>query len=803
MLILKLLTSSMHYNYKSLIAKKNLLIFIFFFILFNFFCSNKTLANESKYDFCESIEPEKFINQSFPDKIVIETLKPKKWSTNIFELFLELNSKDYQTNNVGWYTFQIKEKYKKKFKSKIKFIYKDQDYECHSNGKISIRGDLWWHLDWINGQPFSSLRIDLENGHLNNNVKFNLLLPKSRVSMGGDINLELYVTELFNQLNFLAPKSRIVDIEINGQKNKYLFQEILAKEFLEKRNLVEGPILEGDTRFTTDQFSNNQWRGDLGFARMINSSYSTKSKANKEISFNAVSILNNVFLDNAVDYKKNTRCVHDYLSINGKKFFHNIKERRINQIYEALIFATETDHSLSCDDRKFYFDPIDQIFLPIYNDGKSTLKISNEQISNKIIKSNVTYNSIEGADEALTLINKINDKTFFRELVSNGFSLNFNDYNKIKKKIINNLIELKKVTHKNEFKQIPDYFKNIESNFLGKKIKLVFVDLNSGNLDICNFKLDTCVAKSIKSNKQLVYKELLSQRFDRLNKILSKENYYIFLSISKKYNLLTKSLKSNEMVKQKINNNFNVSFNDSVNIKVDNDGKKIKFELLNPNSRIKIFGDLVDSWNFEISGKEYTTNNKQVRNYKRSSSKLTGCLTFIDILVKNINLKSNYALCEDAYNFIRTNGSISSAIIENSVSDGLDFDFSNLNILTLNIDKSKNDCIDMSFGNYNITKANIEDCGDKAISVGEKSNVKINSSVIKNANYGVASKDSSKVVIKNSSISDVKYCLSSYRKKQEFSGGIIDAADISCKNFYELSNVDGHSKILKKDIKIN
>ena len=87
MLILKLLTSSMHYNHKSLIAKKNLLIFIFFFILFNFFCSNKTLANESKYDFCESIEPEKFINQSFPDKIVIETLKPKKWSTNIFELF--------------------------------------------------------------------------------------------------------------------------------------------------------------------------------------------------------------------------------------------------------------------------------------------------------------------------------------------------------------------------------------------------------------------------------------------------------------------------------------------------------------------------------------------------------------------------------------------------------------------------------------------------------------------------------------------------------------------------------------------
>ena len=106
---------------------------------------------------------------------------------------------------------------------------------------------------------------------------------------------------------------------------------------------------------------------------------------------------------------------------------------KIHQIYEALIFATQADHSLTCDDRKFYYDPIKNYFLPIYNDGKSTLNIESDSVYYKIENSDVSENSIKGAKDALKLLNDIDNKEFFAELVQNGFFLNFEEYKKLKK----------------------------------------------------------------------------------------------------------------------------------------------------------------------------------------------------------------------------------------------------------------------------------------------------------------------------------------------------------------------------------
>ena len=116
------------------------------------------------------------------------------------------------------------------------------------------------------------------------------------------------------------------------------------------------------------------------------------------------------------------------------------------------------------------------------------------------------------------------------------------------------------------------------------------------------------------------------------------------------------------------------------------------------------------------------------------SNRITGCLSFVDVKVENISIQSNYSLCEDAFNFIRTKGSIKSVKIKNSLSDGLDLDFSNVKISNLNISNSKNDCIDMSYGNYEIVNSSIDNCGDKGISVGEKSKVKIREAKKNNSN---------------------------------------------------------------------
>ena len=779
------------------------LLILQFFINLNLFSSETEISNNN---FCESIDPNNFLNQKFPDEIIVETNNSRRWATNLFTLYLDLNSEKYKTHNRDWFTFQIDEKFKKKFKSKIKFVFKDPDYECISKGRISIRGDLWWHLDWKDGVPFSSLRVDLKNGHVNNLVKFNLLLPKSRNSLNGNINLELFITSLLNKVGLLAPKSKIIKVKVNGKKNNYLFQEIFAKEFLESRDLIEGPIFEGDQQYTAEQFASKQWRGDLGLARMTNASYAAKNKVNANLSLAALSKLNNIFIDSALNNNNfaSHRCVDHYLTVNTSKYFTDIKATKTHQIYESFIFATQSDHSLACDDRKFYYDPIRNYFLPIYNDGKSTLDISKEEIYTKIKNSDVTENSVKGANDALKLISDIDDKMFFAELEQNGFSLNFDEFKKIKERIKDNLRALSETEVKDPYVSTPNYFADKNSDYFGKQIKLVFKDPYKNDLEICDLKLTDCETVLIESNDLFIIKSLLSQNLSSLENskypFLKKENIYLFLSTSKNYSSLDNlDLSLEKFTNKKITNQFNISFTDQVELDVDYDKKEIKFKFLDPSARAKIYGNLVDSWNFKVDGENFFKNN-QDNKLEFLNSKLTGCVTFLDIKVRNIKIESNYSLCEDSFNFIRSNGNVFNAIIKNSFSDGLDLDFSNVVINNLKVLNSKNDCIDFSYGNYEILKSEIENCGDKAISIGEKSEVKIYSTSIKNSNYGIASKDSSKVFIKDTDISNTKYCLAAYRKKQEFSGSVVLTDRINCDNYFKVFEIDTHSRISKKNI---
>ena len=396
-----------------------------FILLINFlFFQNNYSYTEEFQDFynekyCENTNPENLIQYKIPEEINIEIKNSKKWAKNLFELFTEANLSKYKTNNTGWYTFQIDKKYKKKFKSEISFLFSDPSYLCLSKAEVSVKGDLWWHLKWSNGYPFSSMRVDLIDGHLNNTVKFNLLIPDARTSENKNINLELFITTLFSHLNLLAPDSYLVKVMVNGHKYKnYLMQEGLEKEFLEKRGYIEGPIFEGDQRFTTENFSSGKWRGDLGLAKQINSSYSKKNEASKGLSFYALSLLNSIYLDNYQESEDITqsRCINNIFSIDKKKYIKNQRELEINQLFEALVVATEATHGLTCDDRKFYFDPIYKIFLPIYNDGKSTLDFNNENSYDLFKKNQVSLNSIEGSENALNKIYKIDDDLFFQEL---------------------------------------------------------------------------------------------------------------------------------------------------------------------------------------------------------------------------------------------------------------------------------------------------------------------------------------------------------------------------------------------------
>jgi glycosyltransferase involved in cell wall biosynthesis len=149
---------------------------------------------------------------------------------------------------------------KKKYKSKVVVNYLDGT-KCNFKAKIRAHGDLIDHIELVDGVPVSSLRVNLQEGNIENRTKFILLRPKSRNS-----DNEIFVSTLFSHLGFLSPKSFYIDVKIHGRTVKYIFQENLKKEFLEINKRVEGPIIEKNEDLWTHgnilqmtRVSNKEW----------------------------------------------------------------------------------------------------------------------------------------------------------------------------------------------------------------------------------------------------------------------------------------------------------------------------------------------------------------------------------------------------------------------------------------------------------------------------------------------------------------------------------------------------------------
>ena len=96
------------------------------------------------------------------------------------------------------------------------------------------------------------------------------------------------------------------------------------------------------------------------------------------------------------------------------------------------------------------------------------------------------------------------------------------------------------------------------------------------------------------------------------------------------------------------------------------------------------------------------------KNYPIDINGLTGCLSLINLEVKNISIYAKESSCEDTVNLVNVKGIINEINIENSFSDGLDIDFSEMEINNIKINSSRNDCVDFSAGEYKINILNVK-----------------------------------------------------------------------------------------------
>jgi len=144
--------------------------------------------------------------------------------------------------------------------------------------------------------------------------------------------------------------------------------------------------------------------------------------------------------------------------------------------------------------------------------------------------------------------------------------------------------------------------------------------------------------------------------------------------------------------------------------------------------------------------------------------------------VNVINTEAHFKNCvfkncftEDALNIYSSFFSLENCKFENCSSDGFDGDFVNGVVRNCHFINISGDGVDFSGSSVSVEKSIFYNVEDKAISVGEASNVKISDSNVNIANFGIVSKDLSNAhcvdtLIKNTRIAGV----SCYQKKNNF-----------------------------------
>ncbi len=146
--------------------------------------------------------------------------------------------------------------------------------------------------------------------------------------------------------------------------------------------------------------------------------------------------------------------------------------------------------------------------------------------------------------------------------------------------------------------------------------------------------------------------------------------------------------------------------------------------------------------------------------------KLSGGVTFYKSDVDFENVKIDNVKAEDALNIVESKFSLNSVYINNTISDGLDSDFSKGNVSNSQFSNIGGDALDFSGSNVSIRKTKTNNIKDKAVSAGEKSTLIIKDSRFNNIGVGIASKDGSSVTISNTRISNYKlYGAMTYLKK--------------------------------------
>ena len=159
---------------------------------------------------------------------------------------------------------------------------------------------------------------------------------------------------------------------------------------------------------------------------------------------------------------------------------------------------------------------------------------------------------------------------------------------------------------------------------------------------------------------------------------------------------------------------------------------------------------------------------------------LPGSVTFYEspVRIKFCTFKNNIQ-GDDYLNIIRAKFDISSCKFMDVKADAFDSDFSSGEIRNTIFMDCGNDGIDLSGSNVKITEIKMRGIKDKGISIGEKSNVKLNDIRIRHTEMAITAKDLSDVVAEKITLDSCRVGFVVFKKKAEYGGAKIRATSVT------------------------
>tara|TARA_B100000963_G_scaffold319802_1_gene301945 strand:+ start:7972 stop:10977 length:3006 start_codon:yes stop_codon:yes gene_type:complete len=789
-------------------------VLFFFFIFFNLLSINNNLYSKNKIskDFlgCSNNLTKEFFNYEniAIKKIEIDINNYRNWVTNNIKII---------TSNTRF----IENKYKKKYKGTIKVIYETGDF-CIFPGRIRHSGDAKDHIALKGNSIIQSLDVSLDAGSIKGITKFKLFKPDVR----GVLNDVVLQTELLRELGYLAPRSAKIMARVNETESVMLFQEKAAKELLEFNNRREGPILEGDQKYffklvqdiPDNELSN--WSVGTPFLRnksmkvmltkSTNSRIVNRSQIHKRIYLKAVNNLNLIYLYWANRFQDGeNNFFFDYDLDNELLGLLNKKNIIKLDKYNILMQATNSHHALSVSNRKFYWNAIENYYEPINYDANPDINRDTPTTTNSKFRFPISKYYGISINELKKDINRIDSQKLLKKISVNGLNYTTNELDKKLEKILSNLERINKnylsldenLVSFNRFKPIENLLSRFNNTLKDIDPNAYLITFNEKGDELLRCKVFLKECKNINLSD------------DELSLLLEGElnlDNTIYQYLGQNFNLSSLSSKNVNFNQLELDDT-SIFFEKGIDVKIEKESKTIFVKQTRAGAKIYFINGKLNNFNIKYEGKKIIDINQDFnllefpKDFPINSSSLTGCISFINLEVEKLKIDANNSSCEDTINFINSIGHVEHVNILNSFSDALDVDFSRINFDNITIENALNDCVDFSSGNYILKKLNLKNCGDKGLSIGEKSTIKLGDIQIKNANMGVATKDSSVLSLINAEINDVKTCVSAYNKKQEYLGGYIELKNLNCKNYLKKAELDSLSKIIlnKKDLSNN